>query len=103
MQNKDTFLKNPQYRFDVTKVYMKQNNTCEFRDRVRITPTLSQDGEEVVIQLSQKERRQFPEDSWLNRIGVHVMRVEDNRVFLLHRNQEIVGRTLYQPVRPTRG
>ena len=61
----------------------------------------SQDGEEVVIQLSQKERRQFPEDSWLNRIGVHVMRVEDNRVFLLHRNQEIVGRTLYQPVRPT--
>ena len=56
----------------------------------------------MVIQLSQKERRQFPEDSWLNRIGVHVMRVEDNRIFLLHRNQEIVGRTLYQPVRPTR-
>jgi len=56
-------LNNPQYRFDVEK-----------------------DGDEVVVQLSQRDRR--ADGGQLLVIGFHIMRVEANRRYRLHRVQE---------------
>eukprot|EP00095_Tigriopus_kingsejongensis_P006591 maker-scaffold516_size150393-snap-gene-0.24 protein:Tk06591 transcript:maker-scaffold516_size150393-snap-gene-0.24-mRNA-1 annotation:"calpain t" len=66
LNHPDTFLDNPQYRFDITK-----------------------DEDEVIIQLSQEDcREKVVEKSELLVIGFHVMKVEANRKYRLHKVQD---------------
>lgn len=61
LNNKDTFLDNPQLKFEVAK----------------------DDGDDVIIQLSQEDHRGQQRD--LNTIGFHLIKVEENRKYKLHR------------------
>ncbi|ODN01183.1 Calpain-5 [Orchesella cincta] len=68
--NHDTFLRNPQYYFDVPK-----------------------DGIELMVQIIQTDRRGVGDTSSsrradYNSIGFHIMRVEDNREHRLHKMQK---------------
>ena len=58
----DSFLANPQYRFDIDK-----------------------DGATVILQLSQSDVRGLAQKTELLVIGFHIMRVELNRKYRLHR------------------
>ena len=65
LNHPETFLDNPQYRFDISK-----------------------DDVQVVVQLSQSDVRELDGKTVeLLVIGFHIMRVEENRRFRLHRIQ----------------
>ena len=64
LNHPETFLFNPQYRFDISK---------------------EDDG--VIIQLSQSDVRELGQKKELLVIGFHIMRVEENRRYRLHRIQ----------------
>ncbi|XP_043194204.1 calpain-5-like isoform X1 [Amphibalanus amphitrite] len=73
LNNRSTFLNNPQYRFDV-----------------------DEEVEEVIVQLSQKDQREKKHEGALNLcIGFHIMKVEVNRQYRVHRIQESAATSDY--------
>ncbi|XP_037074982.1 calpain-5-like isoform X2 [Pollicipes pollicipes] len=73
LNNRSTFLHNPQYRFDVDS-----------------------EVEEVIVQLSQKDQRERKHEGALNLcIGFHIMKVEMNRKYRVHRIQESAATSDY--------
>lgn len=66
LNHPETFVNNPQYRFDITK-----------------------DEDEVIVQLSQEDcRDKLVEKRKLLVIGFHIMKVEENRKYRVHKTQE---------------
>ncbi|CAL4063652.1 unnamed protein product, partial [Meganyctiphanes norvegica] len=71
--HKETFLRNPQYRFDV-----KEEN------------------EDVILQLMQKDAREKKQEGVQNMvIGFHIMKVEENRTYRVHRIHESIATSDY--------
>ncbi|XP_045614079.1 calpain-5 isoform X2 [Procambarus clarkii] len=71
--NKDTFLRNPQYRFDI-------------KDEV----------DDVIFHLMQKDTRDRKQEGMQNLvIGFHVMKVEENRRYRVHRSHASVATSDY--------
>ncbi|KAK3878996.1 hypothetical protein Pcinc_016403 [Petrolisthes cinctipes] len=71
--HKDTFLRNPQYRFDI-----KDEN------------------DDVIFQLMQKDARDRKQEGLQNMvIGFHIMKVEENRRYRVHRIHESVATSDY--------
>ncbi|KAK8746452.1 hypothetical protein OTU49_017024 [Cherax quadricarinatus] len=71
--NKDTFLRNPQYRFDV-------------KDEV----------DDVIFHLMQKDTRDRKQEGIQNLVvGFHVMKVEENRRYRVHRSHDSIATSDY--------
>ncbi|XP_042219812.1 calpain-5-like isoform X2 [Homarus americanus] len=73
LNHKNTFLRNPQYRFDI-----------------------KDETEDVIFQLMQKDTRDRKQDGIQNLvIGFHVMKVEENRRYRVHRIHESIATSDY--------
>ncbi|XP_050718946.1 calpain-5-like isoform X2 [Eriocheir sinensis] len=71
--HKDTFLRNPQFRFDI-----------------------KEETDDVVFQLMQKDARERKQEGMQNLvIGFHIMRVEENRKYRVHRIHDAVATSDY--------
>ncbi|KAK4310570.1 hypothetical protein Pmani_017872 [Petrolisthes manimaculis] len=71
--HKDTFLRNPQYRFDI-----------------------KDETDDVIFQLMQKDAREHKQEGLQNLvIGFHIMKVEENRRYRVHRIHESVATSDY--------
>lgn len=71
--HKDTFLRNPQYRFDI-----------------------KEESDDVIFQLMQKDSRDRKQEGIQNLvIGFHIMKVEENRQYRVHRIHESVATSDY--------
>ncbi|XP_045132951.1 calpain-5-like isoform X5 [Portunus trituberculatus] len=71
--HKETFLRNPQYRFDVRE-----------------------ETDDVIFQLMQRDAREHKQEGMQNLvIGFHIMRVEENRKYRVHRIHDAVATSDY--------